>query len=225
MILFSLWQLSFFFWYSSNKIRLSSIFSLPCSLLQTSYSIKASTQEKKIIPTDTLTLLISINLWCSMRQKLPHVLRLQLMMSYIPHQHPSEKGRELSAFNQSGWARIIGSKVGTLSCHICLRQNISSYCYIRSRSIFCCCGWRRCYLSLFHDGFLLVSLLIIRANGGSTKKASLFDSERLTPRHGVSDLWDIFLLSHPHWCYTGNIPTLWHIVHIQPVILQERHTS
>lgn len=96
--------------------------------------------------------------------------------------------------------------VNTVVCCICLTQNISSYCHIRCWSIFCCCG---CFLGLFRDGFLLVSLVSISVNGGSSKKSSHFDYERLTPRHGFSDLRDIFSLSNP---IDAALEISWHCV-------------
>ena len=127
----------------------------------------------------------------------------------VLHPSPTSPSERPRTHSRSEWvyAHIIGSKVWTqLFCCICLTQNISSYCHIRCWSIFCCCG---CFLGLFHDGFLPVSLASISVNGGSTKKPSLFDYERLTPRHGFSDLRDIFFCYQTplmlHWKYPDTV--------------------
>lgn len=119
----------------------------------------------------------------------------------LPSSSASLRERPWTHCFQSKWVYglVIGSKLGTFSCGSHLStQGVSSYCCI-SWYIFSCCGSYP-----FHDGFLLESFLNISANGGSTEKSLLFDSERLTPRHGVSDLWYIFCYQSPlvlHWKY------------------------
>lgn len=91
------------------------------------------------------------------------------------------------------------------------------------------CERTHCYPGLLHYGVLLISLLSISENGGSTKKA--FDSLRLTPRHGVSELGDCFLLSSPPLTppppssLGGNIPDVMaHGAHLATYTTIERHT-
>lgn len=196
IILFSLRQLSF---------TTSFILDVFFQSINTGWS-------KTKIPTDTLRLLIIISLWRSMCRRLPHPPRLQPMMCLI--NIPRRKGHERIVFNQSGRCTCIQLAPKWehfVACYVCLRHHIatsdavlfsaavSEHAVIPASSIM--------DHSLYHY-WASVQMAAPQRN------PPFFDSERVTPGHGVSELWDNFLLSNPHWCCAGNILTLCHIVHI-----------